>query len=154
MWIHLLILGVTLGFSAAYNVDMGGWYATMAGGMAETRVDVAVQALIVAFCLIVVAVVMAQMNAYALMLPLARAVLEVGLLGVSMISFGALYFSMVLVENLWRDLGIAAVAPYLVAAAAILALYIFDFNYPFRQKILGYLLLTAASLGLVFGLSL
>lgn len=154
MWIHLLILGVTLGFSAAYNVDMTGWYAAMASGMVESRVDIVVQALILALGLIVVAVVMAQMNAYALMLPMARAVLEVGLLGVSTVSFAALYFSVILAENLWRDLGLAALAPYLVAAAAIQTLYIFDFNYPFRQKIIGYLLLTVVSLGLVFGLSL
>lgn len=150
MWIHLLILGGTLGFSAAYNVDMAGWYETAASYMAAAQMEICVQALITGCVLVLLSVIMAQLNAYPLMLPLARLTLEISLFGVSLLSFGALYFSWVLVENLWLDMGVAAMVPFFGVVTASIALYIFDFNYPFVQKILGYLILAIFSLALVF----
>ncbi len=150
MCIHLLILGGTLGFSAAYNVDMAGWYETAASHMATSQIEICVQALIAGCVLVLISVIMAQMNAYSLMLPLARLVLEISLFGVSILSFGALYLSWVLLENAWLDMGLAAMVPFLGVGTASIALYIFDFNYPFMQKILGYLILTLFSLALVF----
>jgi hypothetical protein len=150
MWIHLVILGVTLGFSAAYNIDVAGWYEVSASYMADAQVGICVQALIGSCVLILISLIMAQMNAYSLMLPLARLILEVSLFGVSVVSLGALYLSWVLVKNAWLDLGVAAIAPFFGVVAAACALYLFDFNYPYKQKILGYLILTAFSLAFVF----
>ncbi len=150
MWIHLLILGVTLGFSAAYNVDLAGWYDAFVANMADGQIGICVQALIASCLLILLSAVMAQMNFYSLMLVVARSVLEISLFGVSLLSFGALYFSWVLLKNAWLDLGMAATVPFLGVASASMALHLFDFNYPFRQKVLGYLALTAFSLMLVF----
>lgn len=150
MLIHLLILGCTLGFSAAYNIDIADWYEIAARYMAAAQVDICAQAIIAGCVLILISVIMAQMNAYSLMLPLARLLLEVSLFGVSLLAFGALYFSWVLVENAWLDMGVAAMVPFLGVGTAGIALYIFDFNYPFMQKILGYIILTVFSLALVF----
>ncbi len=150
MLIHLLILGVTLGFSAAYNVDMAGWYEVAAGHMADAQVGICVQALIGSCVLLLISVIMAQMNAYSLMLPLARLVLEISLLGVSLLSFGALYFSWILLKNAWLDIGVTAIVPFLGVGAASMALQIFDFNYPFQQKIIGSLVLACFSFILVF----
>lgn len=150
MWIHILLLGVTLGFSAAYNVDIAGWYETVAIYMVDAQVGICVQALIGGCVLILVSVIMAQMNAYSVMLPLARLLLEISLFGVSLLSFGALYLSWVLLKNAWLDLGVAATAPFLGVATAAIALYIFDFNYPFKQKIFAYLILSAFSFVFVF----
>lgn len=150
MWIHLLILGVTLGFSTAYNVDLAGWYESTTAGMAAVQVGICVQALIAGCVLILFSMVMAQMKAYSLMLLVARAALELSLLGVSLLSFGALYFSWTLVKNAWSDLGGAAIVPFIGVFAASTALHLFDFNYPFRQKVLGCLIVAAFSLALVF----
>jgi hypothetical protein len=150
MLIHLLILGVTLGFSAAYNIDVAGWYDSSASYLAAAQVGICIQALVGGCLFILLAMIMAQMNAYSLMLPLARFVLEISLLAVSLLSFGALYFSWVLLKNAWLDLGIAAATPFFGVVAATFALYLFDFNYPYKQKILGYLILTVCSVVLVF----
>ena len=150
MWIHLLILGITLGFGAAYNIDMAGWYEISASYMADAQLGICVQALIGGCVLILLSVIMAQMNAYPLMLPLAKSILEISLFGVSLLCFGALYFSWVLLKNVWLDLGVAAIVPFLGVITATIILQLFDFNYPYKQTILGYLTLTAFSLALVF----
>ncbi|MDA3786206.1 MAG: hypothetical protein PF568_04875 [Deltaproteobacteria bacterium] len=149
MWIHLLIFGITLGFSAAYNIDLAGWYEISAQSMAGAQGEILVQALIGASLLILLALVMAQMNAYSLMLPLAKLLLEISLFGVSFLSFGSLYFSLVLSENVWFDLGLVAMVPFVGVVTAISALQLFDFNYPYQHKFFGCLILSALSFTLV-----
>jgi hypothetical protein len=53
-------------------------------------------------------------------------------------------------KNAWLDLGIAAAVPFIGVVTATIVLHLFDFNYPFKQKVLGYLILSAFSLALVF----
>jgi hypothetical protein len=149
MWIHLLIFGITLGFSAAYNIDLAGWYEISAQSMAGAQGEILVQALIGASLLILLALVMAQMNAYSLMRPFAKVILEISLFGVSFLSFGSLYFSLVLSENVWFDLGLVAMVPFVGVVTAISALQLFDFNYPYQHKFFGCLILSALSFTLV-----
>ncbi|MDR9501625.1 MAG: hypothetical protein RI601_07495 [Desulfurivibrionaceae bacterium] len=149
MWIHLLIFGITLGFSAAYNLDLAGWYEMSASSMADAQGEILVQALIGASLLILLAMVMAQMNAYSLMLPLAKLLMEISLVGISFLSFGSLYFSLVLSENAWFDLGLAAMVPFVGVVTAISVLQLFDFNYPYQHKFFGCLILSALSFTLV-----
>ncbi len=150
MWIHILILGVALGFSAAYDVDMAGWYETIMTYIAGAQIELCVQALVVAFGLLFFSFIMAQMKAYSLMLVLSRAILEISLFGVSILAFGSLYFSWVLIKNVWVDMGVVVIVPYIGVFAAGMCLQLFDFNYPYKQKILGYLILSMFSLALVY----
>ncbi|MEN8257312.1 MAG: hypothetical protein ABFS09_05560 [Thermodesulfobacteriota bacterium] len=150
MWIHLLILGVTLGFSAAYNIDMAAWYETNIAYIAGAQAGLCVQALIAACVFILVSVIMAQMNAHSLMLPLSRLILEISLFGVSIVAFGALYISWTLLKNVWVDMGVAVIVPFIGVVAAGICLQLFDFNYPYKQKILGYFIVSMFSVVLVF----
>lgn len=120
-----------------------------ARSLAEAQGEILVQALIGASLLILLALVMAQMNAYSLMLPLAKLLLEISLFGVSFLSFGSLYFSLLLSENVWFDLGLVAMVPFVGVVTAISALQLFDFNYPYQQKFFGCFLLSALSFSLV-----
>lgn len=146
MLIHLLILGISLGFSTAYNVDMAGWYEIAAGYIADAQVGICVQAIIGGCLLVLMSVLMAQAGAYSLMLLFSRLVLEISLLGVSLLSFGGLYFSWVLLKNVWFDMGVAALVPFLGVATAGFCLHLFDFNYPVSQKIVGYLVVSFFSI--------
>ena len=150
MWIHILILGVILGFSAAYDVDMAVWYDTAMTYIEGAQIELCFQALIVAFGLMLISFIMAQMKAHSLMLMLSRMILEISLFGVSILAFGALYFSWDLLKNAWADMGVAVIIPYIGVVAAGMCLQLFDFNYPYRQKILGYFIVSMFSIALVF----
>lgn len=150
MWIHFLILAVSYGFGVAYNVDMAAWYDVVIGAMAGLQADIVIQTVLGAGVIVLVGLVMAQVNAYALMLPLARLIMEVSLFGVSVLAFGGFYFAGTLARNFWFDMGSAALVPFVGLITAAIILYLFDFNYPYKQKISAYLILAFISLALNF----
>lgn len=150
MWIHLLILAVSFGFGAAYNVDMAAWYDQVTGAMADVQTDIFIKTVLGAGLIVLLGVVMAQVNAYALMLPLARLIMEISLFGVSLLAFGSLYFAGTLARNFWFDMGSAALVPFVGLITAAIILYLFDFNYPYKQKISAYLFLAFISLAFAF----
>lgn len=150
MWIHLLILGVTLGFGTAYNFDMASWYDSTVLSINGDQVGLCVQAVFAACLLVLVSIVMVQTKAYSLMLLMAKLVLEINLFAISMLAFGSVYFSWILLKNVWLDMGVALSVPFIGVVAAGICLQIFDFNYPYMQKILGYLIVCIFSIAFVF----
>jgi hypothetical protein len=81
---------------------------------------------------------------------LARIFFEASQLFIYLLSFGAVVFWFDFRQNLWVDLGMLAALPVLSLIASCCSLWIFDFNYPLRNRIQRNLLLAALSLVIIF----
>ena len=101
-------------------------------------------------CLLVfMTVILDQLKAYEMMFLLSRTVLELSLLGVSLCSLGALFFSFRYLKNGWLDFIPMVFIPYLGIFVAMVMFRLFDFNYPYKKRVALHGLLSLVSVTLV-----
>lgn len=91
---------------------------------------------------VILAALCSALGLYVLMYLLAKVFFELSQLGVCLVSVSSLIFWFIAQRNIWLDAPVL-IYPllYAVLAASALALYIFDFNYPLKEKLAGHLLL-------------
>lgn len=106
---------------------------------------------IIAGCsvLVLVAVILEQMKSYTLMYLLSKAVFELSLLVVNIFNLFALFFGWNYLKNIWLDLIPLSLLPYLGVVVAMVMVQLFDFNYPFKKRVLSSILLSVTTIVLV-----
>ncbi len=99
--------------------------------------------------LVLLTVILEQMKSYTLMYLLSKTVLELSLLVVSIFNLFALFFGWKYLKNIWLDLIPLSLLPYLGVIVAMVMVQLFDFNYPYRKRVMSNVLLSVATIVLV-----
>jgi hypothetical protein len=94
--------------------------------------------------------VLGQFRIFALLHLFARFTFEVNQFIIYLLSFAAVAFWFDFGARLWQDLGLLSAIPFLALLSSCLSLWIFDFNYPLRNRIQRNLALPVLSLLIIF----
>jgi hypothetical protein len=91
---------------------------------------------------VILASLCSALGLYVLMFLLAKVFFELSQLGVCLVSVSSLIFWFTAQRNIWFDAPVLIyLLLYTVLAASAFALYLFDFNYPLKEKLSSHLLL-------------
>jgi uncharacterized membrane protein len=101
-----------------------------------------------ALSLVFIALVLRDSGSFSLLHLFSRLNFEVSQFIICLLSLFAVIFFFQLQTNLWRDLGLLTIIPFEILAASCISLHLFDFNYPFGEKLFNNLVVPAIS-GLV-----
>jgi hypothetical protein len=134
-FIHLLITAILSGWIWSQNLDLGAQYIQAISFVQDMPLVVYGWIVVVCCLLVFLTVILEQLKSYTLMYTLSRIVFEISLLGVSLLSFAALFFGWVYLNNVWLDLIPVVFLPYLGIFVSMIMFQLFDFNYPYRKRV-------------------
>ncbi|MDA3833255.1 MAG: hypothetical protein PF495_07640, partial [Spirochaetales bacterium] len=144
----ILVLGLLLG-AFVQQVDLLNFYGE--GVLFVQAVPWPFYAWVLGACcvLVLVTVILEQMKSYGLMYLLSKSVFELSLLAVSVLSCFAVFYAWQYLMNIWFDFFPLNLIPYLGVMVAMVMVQLFDFNYPYKKRVLSGLLLSIVSIILV-----
>lgn len=146
----LLIAFLWLGSRLAYAPDYQELYARSLDFLLIHQADVVAYSVFGAVVLVLCSFILAQIRIFGPLHMLARLFFEASQLTIYALSFVAVVLRFEIGRNLWLDPGLLAGVPFLALLASCLSLWIFDFNYPLRNRIQRNLALPVLSLLIVF----
>lgn len=91
---------------------------------------------LMSFCLVGISYMLRALNFYGLMYVFSQLLLEISQFVIALLSVFAIFLWFDLHQNLWKNLGLVAVIPFELLAAACMCIHLFDFNIPLMSRFL------------------
>jgi hypothetical protein len=146
----LFIVLVWFGAFLAYDFSYQDLYEQVLAQLHATRSQIIPYAFLGSFGLVFCSFLLGQIRFFASLFLLARLFLEASQLAIYLLSFAAVAFWFDFGRNLWLDLGLLALVPFLVLSSSCISLLIFDFNYPLRNSIQRTLAVPVLSVAIIY----
>lgn len=147
---HLIIAGLVLLAPVSQGVALLDLYGLSMQFVQAAPWSLYIWLVVVSCLLVLLTVILEQLKSYELMYFLSRTVYEMSLLGISLLSFWSLFFAWVHLKNLWLDMIPFIFIPYLGIFVAMVMFQLFDFNYPYKKRVVQGVLLSGLTVALVF----
>lgn len=149
LFIHLFIAFGAFSWAVSQGIDLAWFYAGTLEFVQAMPLSVYLWIVVVCCILIFLTVILEQLKAYEMMFVLSRTVFEISLLGVSLLSFGSIVFCWRYLKNIWFDLIPVVFIPYLGVFVAMIMFRLFDFNYPYKKRVVVHVSLSWIAIALV-----
>lgn len=148
-FIHLFITAALSGWVWSQDFNLDTQYTQAISFVQDMPLSVYGWVVVVCCLLVFLTVILEQLKSYTLMYTLSRIVFEISLLGVSLLSFAALFFGWAYLKNIWFDLIPMVFLPYLGIFVSMIMFQLFDFNYPYKRRVVLSCLFSGASFVMV-----
>ncbi len=148
--VHLLIALATFVAAFYQGIEFQDFYGCGVQFVQATPWFIYAWVIVVACLLVILMVLLEQIKFYWLMSLLSRVVFELSLLSMTILNLWAIFFGWKYLKNIWLDLLPFVLLPYLGLFVAIVMVQLFDFNYPYKKRVMLSVLLSGATVLLVF----